>query len=263
MMRQKLFANLLVAIAVLLTASFAMSVCAQESSREEGDLAVSEEIRRTFQLSSDDRVNVSTIAGPVEVETTDGGTAEVHIVRSAQTRRELDCYRTIVEQTPGGLSIRHEQFSRREGCNNIRSRQRVQLVVPRTIELHIDTIAGDVNIGRIDGALHLDAIAGEVRVAGARTAEISGLAKGLTMTLARIEGRGVRVSGIVGDTVFRVTDELNADLTVSGIIGEISTDASGVRLNRIDVSNYRVRIGAGGAPISVSGVVGNVSVRRA
>lgn len=263
MMRRKLFINLFVAVAVLLTASFATSVCAQERPREERDLPVREEIHRTFQLSSDARVNVSTIAGPVEVETRDGTTAEVHIVRSAQTRREFDCYRTIVEQTPGGLSIRHEQFSRREGCNNIRSRQRVRLVVPRTIALSLEAIAGDVNIGRIEGALHLDAIAGEVSVAGARTAEISGLAKGLTMTLSRIDGRGVRVNGIVGDTVFRVTDGLNADLTVSGIIGEISTDASGVRLNRIDVSNYRVRIGAGGAPISVSGVVGNVTVRRA
>lgn len=256
MMKRKLFSN--IAVLGLTIAAFSISVCAQER-----DLPIIEEIRRTFQLSHDARVRVSTIAGPVEVETTDGGTAEVHIVRSAQTRREFDCYRTVVENTSDRLDIRHEQFSRREGCNSIRSRQRVRLVVPRTVELRLETIAGDVNVSRIDGALHLNAIAGEVRLAGARTAEISGLAKGLTMTLARIEGRGIQVSGIVGDTVFHVTEELNADLTVSGIIGEITADTSGVALNRIDASNYRVRIGTGGVPVSVSGVIGNVTVRRA
>jgi len=50
------------------------------------DLPEREEINKIFQLSKDARVEVSGIAGTVEIETVESGAAEVHIVRSAATR---------------------------------------------------------------------------------------------------------------------------------------------------------------------------------
>src|SRR5688500_4111521 len=61
------------------------------------DLPYREEINKTFRLSKDARVEVDTIAGPVEIETSESDNAEVHIVRAAQTQYELDCYQTVVE----------------------------------------------------------------------------------------------------------------------------------------------------------------------
>ena len=79
------------------------------------NLPVREEINQTFQFARFARIDVSGLAGgPVNIETIDGNTVEVRLLRSAQTKVELDCYRTIVENTPDSLTIRHQQDSSKQ-----------------------------------------------------------------------------------------------------------------------------------------------------
>ena len=81
------------------------------------------------------------------------------------------------------------------------------------------------------------------------------------MKISRLGQRGIRVSGIAGRADFRLAEDLNADLSVSGLLGDIDNGAN-VTLTKVGVSNYRGRIGSGGAPISVSGISGSVAFRR-
>ncbi len=261
-MRCRLLGLFLSAVALSLFVSPDFTMRAQEVERSAHDLPVREEINRKFQFARFGRVEVSGIAGgPVDIETTGGNTIEVHILRSAQTQAELDCYRTEVENTPDSLTIRHVQDGRSGVCRSIRARQRVRLRVPRAVDVSLKTIGGAVNVGAIDGALRLTGIAGHATVAQVREAEINGLAKGLTMSVAQPGARGIHVSGVVGTVELNLARNINADLTVSNLI-DVDDKTPGVKVTKVNATNGHTRLGSGGAPISIAGVVGSVSINR-
>ncbi len=220
-----------------------------------------EEINKTLSLDSNARVDVTGIAGPVNIETTDGSTAQIHIVRMAQTQRELQCYETLVKSAPNSLSVRHNQFSQRPGCNSIRSRQEVTLKLPRTVELDLSFIGGEVNIGVIEGVVRLSNIAGRAVVAQAQAAEISSLANGLSLTLARVSDRGIRIRGIVGLLEINLGRDINTDLRFDNVNGGVRSASPDLPVTRAG-GTYRVRAGSGGALVSVSGINGSVQVGR-
>src|ERR1043165_9211822 len=72
---------------------------AQERPSGSRDLPVRNEIHRQYQLAPNTTVEMSTIAGPVEIETTSGQSAEITIVNSAETQADLNCLDTPIEQT--------------------------------------------------------------------------------------------------------------------------------------------------------------------
>ncbi|MCP9496314.1 MAG: hypothetical protein MSG64_17870 [Pyrinomonadaceae bacterium MAG19_C2-C3] len=234
----------------------------QQAEQSAQSLPVREEINQTFQFARFARVDVSGLAGgPVNIETIDGNTVEVRLLRSAQTQAELDCYRTIVENTPDSLTIRHEQDGRSSVCRSIRAAQSLLLRVPRAVDITLKTIGGAVNVEGIDGALRLTGIAGHVTAVQVREAEMDGLAKGLTMSITQPSERGIRVSGIVGTVELNLAQNLNADLTVSNLIS-IDDKTPGVTVTKVNAASGRTRFGLGGDPISIVGVVGSVRINH-
>ena len=219
-----------------------------------------EEINKSFQLSKDARVEVNGIAGTVEIETAESGNSEVHIVRSAETRVELDCYQTVVEQNADSLTIRHEQYTSRDKCKTIRSRQQVKLRLPRSAEISLNTIGGDVTVGAVDNVIRLNNIAGRVRIAQAQAAEMSNLAQGLSMSLRRLEDRGMRISNVVGSIDLGVSNNLNAEVKIGNFIGKLLTSAPNAQEIK-DGLGYRVQIGTNKGKIALSNIKGNITIR--
>lgn len=225
------------------------------------DMTAREEIHRSYRISPDGTVRVRGIAGPVSVETTDGGdTAEVHIVRMAATERELRCYRTEVSSTPERLTIEHVQDEREPGCRSIRSRQEVRLRVPRSVDLDFSTVAGAVDVAPTDGRVRLDSIAGATALASVREAEIDAIAGNLSIGLAP-NSRDVRISSVVGPVELELAPGVNADMRFDSVIGSVLSLASDVELDESD-GTYRARVGSGGGRVSLSAVVGSVRLRR-
>jgi hypothetical protein len=218
------------------------------------------ELNQSFRLDPRALVSVTGIAGPVTVTTGDGDRAEVHIVRLAATERELQCYRTEVHGGGARLTIEHVQDSDRRGCVSIRSRQEVRLVLPRNVDLSLSTIAGAVEIAPIDGRLRLDSIAGHASVAGVRSADLSSLADGLSITFGTLDARGVAISSVVGAVDLNFRPDANADVTVSSVQGNVRSNSAAQRPFRFEDGEASVRIGAGGPPVSVSAVVGEVAL---
>jgi len=221
-----------------------------------------EDINQTYELNPGARVELSVIAGSVDVETTNGNTAEVHITRLGQTRTDLDCYKIAIENTPDSLVMRHRQ-ERTSECENIRARQHVTLRLPRNVDLKLNAISGPVKIGEIDGTLTLSGISGKVEVAHSASgnSHISGISGVLTITIPRLSERGLRVSGISGRVELRLASDLNADLNLSGINGDVNAAASNVTINKVGHSNFAGKVGAGGSVISISGISGTVTLR--
>jgi hypothetical protein len=256
----------LFAISFTLIAFLALSFQASaQRGRWEDDLPEKDEFRQTYELGSGARVELRGINGGVEIETSSSSIAEVHILRSARNRDDLQYQKIIVEHQGNTLIVRGEKDHDGYRGRNREVRQRITLRVPRQIELLASGINGRVQAGEIDGSVRLDGINGSVEVAqAAGYANVSGVNGRVVVTIARLGERGIDVNGINGGVEIRFNEEINADLEVSGCNGSVYADVPNVTMiGKISRENFRARIGSGGARISVTGVNGRVRLSRA
>jgi len=242
----QLFPALLIVLAPMLRASAA-----------EIDLPDSERIHQSYELAPGTSVEVSGIAGPVEIETTSADTAEVNAIRSAPTHADLDCGKIAIEQTSTRLRIRSETI-----CSIGRDRQRVMLKLPRWADLSLENIAGDVRIGPTAGMVRLESIAGHVVLAGLHAAKMSSLASGLSLTVAGVGERGIRVSSVTGGIDLSLRESVDAELRLRSVIGHVHSEASDIRISSDNGSDYLAVVGSGGNKISIESVVGPVKIHR-
>ena len=222
------------------------------------DLPDHERIHQSYELTPGTSVEVSGIAGPVEIETTNDDTADVSVVRSAPTHADLDCGRIAIEQTTTRLRIRSESI-----CPIVRGRQSVMLKLPRWVDLSLENIAGGVRIGPTDGMVRLQSIAGHVEVAALKAAKMSSLAGGLKLTVTGVDDRGLRVSSVTGGIDLGVRKGVDAELSVRSVVGRVHSEASDIRFSSDDGSDYLAVVGSGGDKISIDSVVGPVEIHRA
>jgi len=230
---------------------------AQEKPGRLPDLPVRNEIHRQYRLAPNVTVEISMIAGPVEIDTASGESAEINFVDSAETQADLDCSHIRIEQTAGKLVIRSEAL-----CPIVKVRQRVMLKLPRNVNLDLKNIAGDVRLGPSEAMVRLESIAGHVRTRSLQAAEMSSLARGLSMEVDRIGERGVRLSSITGGIDLGLSDNLNAEFVANSIIGNVVSDSANIKILTGGRSDYEARIGSGGYRISISSVVGGIRLHK-
>jgi hypothetical protein len=236
-----------------------------QKGRGDDDYSEKDEINQTYQLAAGAKVDVSGINGTVEIETTSGNTAVVHIVRSAKTQEDLQYRKVIIQQSSTSLVIKGEEEKDRERNGRNRNvRQRVFLKLPRQIALSTSGVNGRVTIGEVDGAVTVSGVNGRVDVAQALGySRLSGINGRVSVKIARLGERGADIDGINGPVEIRFTDEVNADLEVSGINGHVSTELPNVTLQgKMERNNFRAKIGSGGSPIQISGINGKVTLMR-
>jgi osmotically-inducible protein OsmY len=234
-------------------------------SQSDRDLPERDEINQTFELSNGARVEVSGINGTVEIQTSNSNSAEVHIVRSANNRADLEFHKIVIERTANRLVVRGEKENERKwNGRGHELRQRVMMKIPRQVDLTASGINGRATVGAIDGPVKLSGINGKVDVEQARGyTDISGINGRVSVTIAGLGERGIHVSGINGGVELRFAEDLNADLDVSGVNGAVNTDVSNVTIQgKLDRSNFKAKIGEGGSPISISAVNGRVRLSR-
>lgn len=225
-------------------------------------------INDSYKLAAGARVEVTSIHGNVNIVTVDGDTAEVRVVTDASDSRDLKRHKITVEGSGDRLVVRGEDNSRggfwrwmtgRSG----RVSHRVELRVPRRVELRATGIHGDLTVGALEGGLKLSGVHGNVEVArAAGQANLSGIHGNLTVGLAGLSGEGVRVTGVHGEIEFRLASDVNADVSVSGIHGSVNVNNPAVTVEQDERHNFEGRIGTGGTPIRVSGVHGNIALTR-
>lgn len=214
-------------------------------------------------------VEVSGINGPVDIMTTDGNVAEIHVENNASDARDLESHRITIDRAADHIVVRGENKNGgwgvlrwlvgRGGGGSVR--QRVTLKVPRRVEVAARGINGALRVGALEGAVRVSGINGEVTVArAAGHAEVSGVNGNVTFAVARLEDEGVRVSGVNGNIELRLDADANADVRVGGLSGNVDYELKNMTVedsgeNR---SKFVARIGAGGAPIRMSGIGGNI-----
>jgi hypothetical protein len=217
-----------------------------------------DEIHQTFNLKPGDHVEVSRISGPVEVENTDSDVAEVHIVRSAQSKSDLVWRKLRIEQTPTGLVIEPEDEPFRP--DHVRVNQHVSLKLPRQTSFTTSSISGSVNIAALDGTVQVSGVSGSVIMKQTNgPTGISSVSGSVILNITHLSETGLRVSSVSGKVELVVSDTLDADGSITNISGRVLI---AIPQPELGPSGYRFRLGRGGPPISVSGVSGDVIVRR-
>jgi hypothetical protein len=258
-MRKNLVTLLLVMVVSLALA--APGASAQKHDGGDSDFPERDEMKQSYELSPGARVEVRGINGTVDIETGNGSTAEVNIIRLARTREDLNYRKIIVEHTANSLVVRAEKENER-GDHGVR--QRVTLRLPRQIDLNVSGVNGRTNVGEIDGPVRVSGVNGAVEVEqAAGYSELSGINGRVRINITRLSERGIQVSGINGGVELRFAEDLNADLDVSGINGSVNTDVPNVSvIGKFNRQNFRAKIGSGGTPITVRGVNGSVRLAR-
>ena len=225
-----------------------------------------EEIRQTYQLEAGASVEVRGINGQVTIETADTTTAEVYILRTATNQTDLETHRVTITATPTSLVIQGENdrggFWQRLWHGEVK--QQVTLKLPRSIALTVKGVNGPVRAEEVTGALAVSGINGKVEMAQTNGySEISGVNGSVTISVKQLGEKGIRIKGINGTVELRFADKVNADVEARGVNGRVKADLPDVEVQgETERSKYNARIGAGGAPINVSGVNGSVRLVR-
>jgi hypothetical protein len=258
----------------------------------------SDEVQRSFQLVPGARVDVSSISGPVVIETSDTNMAEVHVIRTARSRAELAYRNVIVEQQASGLVVRGESEYEDAVPRGVLVRHRVLVKIPRQVSLRVNSISGAATIGNIDGPVLVENISGAAQLADvqgplivsgvsgpltvgnvgdkAQVTNISGnltvgrtvghleassVSGNVTATIERLDERGVLVRRVSGAIELRFADAVNADVVANNIDGHIVLALPDVSMLSMPVrTKLRARVGTGGLPISISEVSGRVKL---
>jgi len=225
-----------------------------------------DEIRKSFQLQPGARIEVRGINGSVEVQTSDTKTAEIYVLRTGSSREALNRREIIIEQMTNVLVVHSE--SRRVGfwehLFGHSPNEQVTIKAPRQIALTLTGVNGRVSSGDIEGALELRGVNGKVELGQATTSiQISGVNGNIVVGMKQLGDGGARVSGVNGNIELRLSKDLNADLTARGMNGNLRSDIPEVNVEKEEHgSRYAARIGKGGAPITISGINGNVRLMR-
>ena len=259
-----------------------------------------DEFNQTYQLAPGARVEVSSISGSVKISNSETGTAEVQIIRTARTRADLEYHKIEVEQTGNSLVVRGVQESRERESRNIQVNHQVILKLPRRIDLsvtsvsgslqvgdvegrmHVSSISGSGNIGNVGGKLQVSSVSGSLEVgnvgADARVNSISGnvglgqvngsldvssVSGGVNARLLSLSPQGIRINSVSGSIELGFKGEVNADFSAEQVSGQVYLDVPNVtRDSEARSSNVRARIGAGGTPITITSVSGNIRLTR-
>jgi len=260
-----------------------------------------DEFNQTYQLAPGARVEVASISGSVKISNSETGAAEVQIIRTARTRAELEYYKIEVQQTGNGLVVRGGlQEPDERQSRNIQVNQQVILKLPRRIDLSVSSISGSVRVGDVDGPveaksisgsasignitgkLQLSSISGSVEVgnvgADARVKSVSGnvglgqvnnsldvssVSGGVKATLMSLSPQGIHIKSVSGSVEIGFKSDVNADFNAEDVSGQVYLDVPNVsRESEEKSTTVRARIGAGGTPITMSSVSGNIRLTR-
>ena len=265
-----------------------------------GDFQERDEFKQTYQLPQGARVEVSSIQGRVEITNSDSATAEVEIIRTARNRADLEYHKIEVAQTGNSLVVRGVQEPDDRRRQNIQVNHHVILKLPRHIDLAVSSVSGSLKAGDVEGQVHVSSISGSARIgnvggklqvssvsgsleagnvgAEARVKSISGnvrlgqvngslevssVSGTMNAALINLSPEGIQIKSVSGSVEIAFKSDVNADFSAEHISGEVYLDVPNVtRDTEVKSPNVRARLGAGGTPITIASVSGNIRLTR-
>jgi DUF4097 and DUF4098 domain-containing protein YvlB len=110
----------------------------------------------------------------------------------------------------------------------------------------VNSISGNLRLGQVNGSLDVSSVSGAVNA-----------------TLVSLSPQGIHITSVSGSVEIGFKSEVNADFNAEHVSGQVYLDVPNVTRDSDEKSsNVRARIGAGGTPITISSVSGNIRLTR-
>lgn len=231
--------------------------------------AFTEEFHQTYTITSDSRIELDNINGPVHISSWERNEVKVDAIKYADDKDRLAEAKIEIDSGKDYLSIRtkypHDD-NWNWGKHNNPASVEYTLTVPRTARLD--------EIKLINGALDVTGISGEVRAScinGRLEAhDLAGRAKLSTINgrmdarFAQLSGQEIDLNSVNGSLELTIPSDSNAEVDASTVSGGIDNDF-GLHVNHHRFVGHDVRgqIGRGGAHIRLSDVNGHIEIRHA
>lgn len=261
------------------------------------DLPEKEEFRQSYSLEPGTQVDISDISGLLEIETIEGDTAEVYVVHSARDRKDLELDKIKVEQNGKIFRVftEHKKFDKtnieKDGrlivkgnsdkWNSHETRKRIQIKLPKQVDLHLSDISGFAGVDSIQGALKVNDISGSVQVGQATNCkqiyDISGsvrvdqvincehiydISGHVEIGVEQISN-GLKINDISGNVNLKFTNSVNANLKVKDVSGNVSVNLPNWTITKkYDRSNFEGQIGSGGTSVNIFDISGAVRLTQ-
>jgi hypothetical protein len=214
-------------------------------------------------------VEIRNVMGDVRVTAASG--SEVEII-ARKSGGDPESVRVVVEEHAGGVTV-CAIYSERGSCNNDRGHGDhtnrndatvdFEVRIPRGVKLTAGSVSGDVEVTGLDARVKASTVSGSVRVSTSDIASASSVSGSIRVRMGRADWAGkLGFSTVSGDIDLEFAGDLNADVEMSTVSGELESDwplsvsSSGRRA-------IRGRIGSGGRELDFSTVSGSVEIRKA
>ena len=229
-----------------------------------------EELHKTYELTSDGRVELDNINGAVHISSWDRNEVKVDAVKYADTKERLDEARIEIDSSGSSLSIRtrypnHDQTSN-WGSHNNPAGVEYTLTVPRAARLdEIKLINGELDVTGVSGEVHASCINGRLEAHNlSGRAELSTINGHLEARFDQLAGSRVELNSVNGSVALTIPSDSKAEVEASTVSGGINNDF-GLHVNnhRFVGHDLRGELGTGGTHIKLANVNGRIDIHHA
>jgi hypothetical protein len=232
--------------------------------------ALTEEFHQTYAITSDGRIELDNINGPVHISGWDRNEVKVDAIKYADTKERLEEAKIEIDSGKDYLSVRTKYPDHNNnwnwGSHNNPASVEYTLTVPRTARLdEIKLINGELDITGVSGEVRASCINGRLEAH-----DLSGRAKLATINgrldarFAQLSGQDIELNSVNGSLELTIPSDSNAEVEASTVSGGINNDF-GLRVNhhRFVGHDLRGELGNGGSHIQLSDVNGRIEIRHA
>ena len=244
---------------------------------------------RTFPFAKEGNLTLKTIKGNVTIEAWDEPRAEVRVNKdaNAEVRVVSDGSNLSLRVDPrgGGVDVEYKiKLPRNVGRIEIQSASAdialsdltggVQItngngqvtMSDMNGKIRVNTGNGDITFADVQGELEVNTGSGTIEMIDVNGKINANAANGdITVNFGGQSREPLSINTASGDIVVRFDSDVSADLTVKSLSGDIDIDESfgvGVRSTPPVGKEARGRIGAGGQPITINTMSGDIAIRQ-
>lgn len=233
--------------------------------------AQEERFDQTYPLNPNGRVSLSNVNGKVEVVVWDRNEARVEAVKTIECENPMKID-IEVNSSPNSLQIETEYDSEESNDDKWRGNRcrknsvDFRLTVPRTALLDsIETVNGNISIDGLTDSVKASSVNGQVVGQNLRGAvnlsTVNGQVKAGFSTLDNV--REIKLNTVNGQVELQLPSDADATIKASTVNGGISNDFT-LPVKKGTYVGYSLygRLGGGAIPVKLSGVNGQINIRR-
>jgi len=229
--------------------------------------SVTEEETFSFPLDEGGRFSISNVNGSITV-TGGGDSVEIVAIKKADNQKELDEIEIEISHSSNEIFVETELgdssswYSRHSNSGQVT----YEVVVPVGTMLNsVETVNGDVNIGRVSGKVVAESVNGSLELSDlAGDASLSTVNGSIDATFARLEGdQSVKAETVNGRVTITLPENADVEVSADTLNGGINGHEFGLETDKGYVgSDLNGEIGSGSARLNIDTVNGSIKIRN-